>query len=108
MLVVGAAALDVWRRGRRVQVCAWIKARTTRAACNSLNAPAWPRRGRRSAPVTRRPRRVNTPPPPTRAKKTSSGSAPQARERYDAIVVGLGAHGSACLYNLAKWGSKVC
>lgn len=27
--------------------------------------------------------------------------------RYDAIVVGLGAHGSACLYHLARWGSKV-
>jgi hypothetical protein len=26
---------------------------------------------------------------------------------YDAIVVGLGAHGSACLYHLARWGSKV-
>lgn len=26
---------------------------------------------------------------------------------YDAIVVGLGAHGSAALYNLAKWGDRV-
>lgn len=26
---------------------------------------------------------------------------------YDAVVIGLGSHGSACLYNLAKWGSRV-
>uniref|UniRef100_A0A383VMB1 FAD dependent oxidoreductase domain-containing protein n=1 Tax=Tetradesmus obliquus TaxID=3088 RepID=A0A383VMB1_TETOB len=31
----------------------------------------------------------------------------EASKRYDAIVVGLGAHGSACLYHLARWGSKV-
>lgn len=27
--------------------------------------------------------------------------------RFDAIVVGLGAHGSAAMYHLAKWGSRV-
>ncbi|GBF88702.1 N-methyltryptophan oxidase [Raphidocelis subcapitata] len=30
-----------------------------------------------------------------------------APARFETIVVGLGAHGSAALYNLAKWGSRV-
>lgn len=29
------------------------------------------------------------------------------RRSYDAIVVGVGSHGSACLYHLAKSGAKV-
>lgn len=35
------------------------------------------------------------------------GEACDEREHFDAIVVGVGAHGSAALYHLAKRGSKV-
>ncbi|KAF8065503.1 soxA [Scenedesmus sp. PABB004] len=44
---------------------------------------------------------------PLGAARALAASAAPPPKRYDVIVAGLGAHGSACLFHLARWGSRV-